>query len=82
VRLTIVDGGHNVLDTTTVEIPARGGMQLNDIFGARGLTPPPAALLLVEVVEGQQIAAYATVTDNVTNDSIYLASQLAAKEEN
>jgi hypothetical protein len=80
VRVSIIGDRHQVLDTMTVTIPRRGGFQLNDIFRARGITPPPAALLVVEVVEGKQIAAYATLTDNVTNDSTYLSSQLGAKD--
>jgi hypothetical protein len=82
VRITIVGNGQQVLDTRIVTVPARGGIQINDIFRSRGITPPPAALLVVEVIGGQQIAAYATLTDNVTNDPIYLTSQLGAKETN
>ncbi|HEV7242798.1 MAG TPA: hypothetical protein VGQ36_26460 [Thermoanaerobaculia bacterium] len=82
VNVTIVDDRRRVVDTFSVQIPARGGMQINDIFGARGLTPPPAAMVIVEIVEGQQIGAYATLTDNVTNDSTYLAAQLGAQPGN
>lgn len=82
VRVSIIGDRHQVLDTRTVTVPRRGGLQLNDVFRARGIPPPPAALLVVEVVQGKQIAAYATLTDNVTNDSIYLSSQLGAKETN
>lgn len=81
VRVTIVGDGGRVLHASAVHVPARGGLQLDDIFSSLGTTPPPAALLIVEVLEGQQIAAYATLTDNTTNDSTYLASQLGAKEE-
>jgi hypothetical protein len=82
VRISIVGSGQQVLDTRFATIPKRGGIQINDIFRAHGITPPPAALLVVEVLRGNQIAAYATVTDNVTNDPIYLSSQLGAKETN
>lgn len=82
VRVTIVDDRRHVVDSFSVQVPPRGGMQINDIFGARGLTPPPAAMVIVEIVEGQQIGAYATLTDNVTNDSTYLAAQLGAQPEN
>lgn len=81
VRLTLIDDKRKVLDSFSVQIPARGGMQLNDIFASRGLTPPAAALLLVEIVDGQQIGAYATLTDNVTNDTTYLGANLGAKPE-
>jgi hypothetical protein len=82
VRIRVIDERHRTLDVLTVQVPARGGMQINDIFGARGITPPPAALLVIEVVDGQQIAAYATLTDNTTNDSTYLSSYLGAQPEN
>jgi hypothetical protein len=82
VRLTLIGDRHQVLAKWTASIPARGGIQLNDVFRARGITPPPAALLVVEVMEGKQIAAYATLVDNGTNDSVYLSSQLGAKETN
>lgn len=82
VRIRIIGSKRTVLDTMVVAIPARGGIQLNDIFRARGITPPPAALLEIDILEGRQVAAYATLVDNVTNDSTYLASQLGAKENN
>lgn len=81
VRITIVDDKRHTVDTFTVDVPLRGGMQINDIFAARGVTPPPAALAIIEIINGQQIGAYATLTDNVTNDSIYLGAQLGAKPE-
>ena len=81
VRVTVIDDKRRTLDTFTVQVPARGGMQINDIFGSRGITPPAAALLIVEIIDGQQIGAYATLTDNVTNDSTYLGANLGAKPE-
>jgi hypothetical protein len=81
VRLTIIDDKRRTVDSFSVQVPARGGMQINDIFGARGITPPLAALLIVEIIDGQQIGAYATLTDNVTNDSTYLGANLGAKPE-
>lgn len=81
VNVRIVDDQSRVVDSFAVEIPARGGMQINDVFGARGLTPPPASLVIVEIVQGQQIGAYATLTDNITNDSTYLGAHLGAKPQ-
>jgi hypothetical protein len=82
VRISIIDDTRRVVDSFSVQVPARGGMQLNDIFAARGLTPPAAAMVIVEIVDGQQIGAYATLTDNITNDSTYLGAQLGAQPEN
>ena len=81
VRLTIIDDKRKILDTFSVQVPARGGMQINDIFGSRGVTPPAAALLVIDIIDGQQIGAYATLTDNVTNDTTYLGANLGAKPE-
>lgn len=81
IRITIIGEGR-ILDTFTTQVPARGGMQINDVFSARGITPPPAALIAIDIVDGEQIGAYATLTDNVTNDSIYLGANLGAKPEN
>ncbi len=79
VRVLIVDDQGRRVDVFQVQIPARGGMQINDVFGARGLTPPPASLVVVEIVQGQQIGAYVTLTDNITNDSTYLGAHLGAR---
>ncbi|HVE73206.1 MAG TPA: hypothetical protein VNI54_17695 [Thermoanaerobaculia bacterium] len=81
VRITII-AERRILDTMTVRVPMRGGMQINDVFKARGLATPAAALIVVDIIDGQQIAAYATLTDNVTNDSTYLSANLGAQPEN
>ena len=80
VRISIIGSERRVLSTSTVRVPARGGIQVDDVL--RSLPDTPAALIVVEVLEGQQIAAYATLNDNVTNDPTYLSSQLGAKETN
>ena len=36
-------------------------------------------MVIVEVADSGLIGAYATVTDNVTNDSIYLGANLGAQ---
>ena len=81
VRVTILDGASKTLDSFSVALPNSSGMQINDVFGARGLTPPAAALILVQVLDGGVVGAYATLTDNLTNDSTYLATQLAAQPD-
>jgi hypothetical protein len=82
VRISIIDDKRRIIDSFSTQVPARGGMQINDIFGSRGLTPPLAAMVTVEIIDGQQIGAYATLTDNVTNDSTYLGANLGAQPEN
>lgn len=79
VRLFIFDDRGRQIDSFTVTLPAAGGMQINDIFAARGITPPPAARVVVQVLDAiGLVGAYATLTDNITNDSTYLGAQLAA----
>jgi hypothetical protein len=77
-RIDIIDHTGKTIDSFTTNIPNAGGMQINDLFRGRNLGDgPPAALIRVSPIRGL-IAAYATVTDNGTNDSIYLAPNLAA----
>lgn len=81
VRIEIIDNGGKTLDTFSVTIPSAGGMQLNDIFHARGLGDgPTAALIRITPTNGGIIGAYATLNDNGTNDPTYLAANLGAKQ--
>lgn len=79
VRIRIMDG-NTQLDTFDVRVPPDGGMQVNDIFQFRGITPPEAAMIVVEVLHGGPTGAYVTLVDNITNDSTYLGAQLGAQE--
>jgi len=80
VRIRIIDQDRRQLDTFTISLHRASGVQLNDIFASRGITTPAAALIVVEVLDGGGlVGAYATLTDNVTNDTTYLGAQLAAK---
>jgi hypothetical protein len=78
-RVEILDATSHLVDSFTVEFPMNGGTQLNDVFRARGLTISGPVLIRVTPLNGV-IGAYATTTDNVTNDSSYLAANLAAKK--
>ena len=78
VRLHIADETGKELDQFSVSFASAGGMQINDIFNARGIAQPAAAIVYVEVIRGA-IGAYATLTDNVTNDSTYLGASLSAR---
>ena len=80
VRVTILDHSGKTVDTFVVTVTSATGMQINDIFGARGVTAPSAGLVHIEVLSGPGlIGAYATLTDNITNDSTFLGAQLAAQ---
>jgi hypothetical protein len=78
-RIRIIDNNGQQLDTFTIKLPFAGGTQINDLFTARGITPPPSAIIRVETIEGL-IGAYVTMTDNVTNDSTFVGAALAATE--
>lgn len=79
VRIRIIDHFGQELESINVDVPSAGGMQINDIFGSLGIVPPPAAIIRVEPSSGL-IGAYATLTDNVTNDSTFVAAALAATQ--
>jgi hypothetical protein len=81
VRLTIFDEKGKQIDRFTVTLPVAGGMQINDLFGARGITAPAAARVVVEVLDTGLVGAYATLTDNVTNDTTFLGANLGATPE-
>jgi len=79
-RIDIIDNTGKTIDSFTTNIAWGGGFQINDIFRSRNLGDgPPAALIRISPITGQ-IGAYATVTDNGTNDGIYLAPNLAARQ--
>jgi hypothetical protein len=79
VRIRIIDQDRRQLDSFTISLPRASGMQINDIFVSRGITPPAAALIVVQVLDAGLVGAYATLTDNQTNDTTYFGAQLAAR---
>jgi hypothetical protein len=79
VRIDIVNSTGGTVDSFEVRVPSAGGMQLNDIFRSRGLTVTGPVLIRVSPLNGL-VGAYATFIDNRTNDAVYLAANLAAKQ--
>lgn len=79
-RIRIVNESGVQLDAFTVKLALGGATQLNDVFSARNIPYPAAAMIYVDVVQGL-IGAYATLTDNVTNDSTYLGASLGARPD-
>lgn len=79
VKVDIVDNTGRVIDSFTTVVPSAGGVQLPDLFHARNLGDGPAAALIRITPSSGMIGAWATILDNGTNDSTYLAAQLAAK---
>jgi hypothetical protein len=80
VRIRIIDERGTQIDTFTVSLPAAGGMQINDVLRERGLTAAKAVLIRVEPSGPGLVGAYATLTDNGTNDPSFLAASLGATE--
>lgn len=83
VDVRIFDESGALLDGFERELPAYGGVQVDDLFRARGLGDgPKAALIQVSFAPGERygsrLAAYATTIDNATNDPVYFAGRLAA----
>lgn len=79
-KVEIIDNRGRVLDAFSVTVPISGGIQINDLFRTRGLGDGPETALLRVIPERGQFATFATVTDNTTNDSVYLASYLKSQE--
>ena len=77
--VAIVDDRGRGIDSFVMNIPSAGGVQINDIFHARGLGDGPTAARILVAPFGGLIGAYATMNDNGTNDPTYLAANLAAQ---
>jgi hypothetical protein len=79
VKLEIIDNSGTTADSFEVNVPIAGGMQLNDIVRARAMNVTGPFLIRVSPLNGA-VGAYAAITDNRTNDSAYLAANLAASQ--
>ena len=84
VRISILDESGTQLDTFDQLLPDHGGLQINDLFRARGLGDGPrAALIRVEGIPpddpyaSMSFYAYATTIDNGTNDSVFYRARVA-----
>jgi hypothetical protein len=80
VRIRIIDERGLQIDTFEVTLPMAGGMQINDVLRERGLTAAKAVLIRVEPNGPGLVGAYATLTDNTSNDPSFLAATLGAQE--
>lgn len=79
-RVEVIGDGGSLLDAFDVNVPVAGGIQVDDLFRARGLGDgPPAALLRVSPIDGL-VGAYATSLDQGTNDAILVPAALAARD--
>jgi hypothetical protein len=79
VRVEIFDDFGALLDRFETSVPIAGGVQLLDVFRARGIgNGPPAALIRISPLAGL-VGAFATTLDNGTNDPTYYGASLASR---
>jgi hypothetical protein len=69
VRVEIVNEAGRQVDAFELAVPVAGGLQVDDLFRARGLGDVPAAAVLRVVPIDSLVTAYATVIDVGTNDA-------------
>lgn len=79
-RVEVIGDGGATLDAFDVNVPVAGGIQVDDLFRARGLGDGPAAALIRVSPAGGLVAAYATSLDQGTNDAVLVPAALAARE--
>ncbi|HEY6065618.1 MAG TPA: hypothetical protein VIY96_05650, partial [Thermoanaerobaculia bacterium] len=79
VRIEIFDDYGARLDAFETEVPIAGGVQLLDIFRARGLGNGPTAALIRISPLGGLVGAFATTLDNGTNDPTYFGASLGSQ---
>jgi hypothetical protein len=78
VRIDILDEKSVTVDSFQTTWPAGGGIQLLDLFHARGLGDGPKGALIRVTPFSGSIGAFATMIDNKTNDPTYLGPYLSA----
>jgi hypothetical protein len=78
VRIDILDEKSVTVDSFQTTWPAGGGIQLLDLFRARGLGDGPKGALIRVTPFNGSIGAFATMIDNKTNDPTYLGPYLSA----
>jgi len=79
VKIEIFNETGKLIDSFETQVPQTGGIQLADIFRARGLGDGPKAALIRVSPFGGLIGTFATLIDNGTNDATLLTAGLAAK---
>jgi len=78
-KVEILDQSGSLADSFEVSVPQAGGVQISDLFRERGLGNGPAAALIRVSPQSGLMGAFATVTDNGTNDPAYFAAVLASR---
>ncbi len=78
-KVEILDQSGSLANSFEVSVPQAGGIQISDLFRERGLGDGPAAALIRVSPQSGLMGAFATVTDNGTNDPAYFAAVLASR---
>jgi hypothetical protein len=81
IRVEVIDAAGRTADSFTTPLALGGGVQLNDLFRARGLPENLGPVLIRVSPSGGLVAAYATTIDRGTNDPTYYQAQLAARPD-
>lgn len=80
VLIDVLDERGTLVDEFEVRLAGNAGLQIDDLFRARGLGDGPAAALIRIRPLGGTVGAYATLIDNGTNDPVYLPANLASRD--
>ncbi|MGE5347420.1 MAG: hypothetical protein ACM3JH_15805 [Acidithiobacillales bacterium] len=76
-HVEIIGNRGDLLDAFDVEVPPRGGVQVNDLFRTRGLGDGPKAALIRITPSSGLVSAYATTMDDGTNDPVYFPGRVS-----
>ena len=79
VRVRIYDQNLTELHSFVTSIQSTFAVTFKDLFALQGLETPRAAMIKVEVLTPGLVAAYTTLEDAATGDTIYLPANLGAK---
>ncbi len=79
-RVEVIGSGGTTLDAFDVNVPVAGGIQIDDLFRARGLGDGPDVALVRVSPAGGLVGAYATSIDQGTNDAILISAALASRD--
>jgi hypothetical protein len=74
----VFDEAGEIIRSLNPEMVSGSGVQINNLFGS--IVPPRAARIVVRG-NGRMFGAYVTLTDNLTNDTLYLPGQLGAQPD-
>jgi hypothetical protein len=75
-RVSLFSASGSMVSTRTLTLAPNQALQWNDVFAEMQTAPLEQASLLVAVLDGGSVAAWATLIDNRTNDGSYFRATL------